>query len=89
MAPACGGRVMNWTLVGTACLEDRAGQPLSFHASAFGRVLKCRRRRPTRLLPQPTILAHPQAEMDDILKNYVGRETPLYKAERLSANFKT
>jgi tryptophan synthase beta chain len=30
-----------------------------------------------------------QAEMDDILKDYVGRETPLYHAVRLSNNYKT
>ncbi|KAG2440347.1 hypothetical protein HXX76_004452 [Chlamydomonas incerta] len=30
-----------------------------------------------------------KAEMESILKDYVGRETPLYYAERLSANYKT
>jgi hypothetical protein len=30
----------------------------------------------------------PQAELDAILKDYVGRETPLYHAERLSARYK-
>jgi tryptophan synthase beta chain len=28
-----------------------------------------------------------QAELDDLLKNYVGRESPLYLAERLTAHF--
>ena len=27
-----------------------------------------------------------QAELDDLLKNYVGRETPLYHAKRLTAH---
>jgi tryptophan synthase beta subunit len=30
-----------------------------------------------------------QAEMEAILKDYVGRETPLYFAERLSQHYKT
>ena len=30
----------------------------------------------------------PQAELDGILKDYVGRETPLYYAERLSEHYK-
>lgn len=28
-----------------------------------------------------------QAELDHVLKDYVGRETPLYHAERLSARY--
>jgi len=31
---------------------------------------------------------HPQAELNAILKDYVGRETPLYFAERLSERFR-
>lgn len=30
---------------------------------------------------------HPQAELNSILKDYVGRETPLYYADRLSKHY--
>lgn len=39
-------------------------------------------------MPHISLYLSWQAELDAILKDYVGRETPLYYAERLSEHYK-
>jgi tryptophan synthase beta chain len=54
--------------------------PLLTSAPARARALQPP---PTAAIPSP-----PQAELSAILKDYVGRETPLYFAERLSDRYR-
>lgn len=85
-----GGRYVPETLILaldelTAAYEEAINDP-AFQVSRIGCIAGMQR---AAHAPPPHPLHHsPQAELDHLLKHYVGRESPLYHAERLSERYR-